>query len=156
MLGAFKVIGTPGTPAPFWTVRVEVGNARVPELQDIGREQSSFYDHTTVAQGHTQYGQLLGSPLIDRSGGVDFSLDRWTSRGRLGLSILERQMPRDLAVGMPADQLRTQWDVGVTGFRTFGKSDITFAFGHVWDLDRFPGIDAGNMYVRLGLRAGLP
>ena len=156
MLGAFKVIGTPAAPTPFWTVRVEVGNGRVAQLQDIGREQSSFYDHTTVTQGHTQLGQLLGSPLIDRSGGVDFSVDRWTSRGRLGLTLLERQMPPDLKVGMPADQLRTQWDVGITGFRTFGKSDVTFAIGHVWDLDRFPGTDVGNTYVRLGLRAGLP
>jgi hypothetical protein len=155
MLGAFKVIGTPGSSTPFWTARIEVGNGRVAAIQDIGREQSSFYDHTTVSQGHTQYGQLLGSPLIDRSGGVDLSVDRWTSRGRLGVTVFERQMPRDLQVGMPADQLRTQWDVGITGFRRFGKSDVTFALGHVWDLDRFPGIDVGNTYVRLGLRAGL-
>jgi hypothetical protein len=156
MLGAFKVVGTPGTNAAFWTLRAEIGNGRVSELQDIGREQSTFYDHTALTQGHTQYGQLLGSPLIDRSGGVDFSLDRWTSRGRLGLAILERQMPHDLEVGLPADQLRTQWDVGITGFRTFGKSDVTFAIGHVWDLDRFPNTDVGNTYVRLGVRAGLP
>jgi hypothetical protein len=65
-------------------------------------------------------------------------------------------MPHDLEVGLPADQLRTQWDVGITGFRTFGKSDVTFAIGHVWDLDRFPNTDVGNTYVRLGVRAGLP
>ena len=156
MLGAFKVIGAPATAASFWTVRVEIGNGRVAQLQDIRREQSTFYDHTTVTQGHTQLGQLLGSPLLDRSGGVDFSLDRWTTRGRLGLTLFERQMPRDLQVGMPADQLRTQWDLGITGFRTLGKSDVTFALGHVWDLDRFPNTDVGNTYVRLGLRAGLP
>jgi hypothetical protein len=156
MLGAFKVLGMPGRDSSFWTVRAEIGNARIPELQDIGREQSTFYDHTQLTQGHTQYGQLLGSPLIDRSGGVDFSLDRWTSRGRLGISIFERQMPGDLEVGLPADQLRTQWDLGVNGFRTIGKSDVTFALGHVWDLDRFPKTDVGNMYFRLGLRAGLP
>jgi len=156
MLGTFKVIGMPESSSPFWTLRVEVGNGRVAALQDIGREQSTFYDHTTLTQGHTESGQLLGSPLIDRSGGVDFSLDRWTTRGRLGLAIFERQMPGDLQVGLPADQLRTQWDVGVTGFRAFGKSDVTFAVGHVWDLDRFPKTDVGNTYVRLGLRAGLP
>jgi hypothetical protein len=155
MLGAFKVIGTAGTPNPFWTLRVEVGNGRVAQLQDIGREQSTFYDHTTVTQGHTQYGQLLGSPLVDRSGGVDASLDRWTSRGRLGVTLFERQMPGDFKVGMPADQLRTQWDLGISGFRKIGKSDVTFAVGHVWDVDRFPGTDVGNSYLRLGLRAGL-
>lgn len=156
MLGAFKVLGTPGTSPSFWTLRAEVGNGRVVALQDIGREQSTFYDHTQLAQGHTQYGQLLGSPLIDRSGGVDLSFDRWTSRGRLGLSVFERQMPGDLGVGLPADQLRTQWDLGINGFRTIGKSDVTFAIGQVWDLNRFPKTNVGNTYLRLGLRAGLP
>jgi len=33
---------------------------------------------------------------------------------------------------------------------------VTFAIGHVWDLDRLPETDAGNFYLRLGLRAGLP
>jgi hypothetical protein len=156
MLGFFKVIAPQSLSAGFWTLRAEVGSGRVSELQQLGREQSTFYDHTTVSQGHTQYGQLLGSPLIDRSGGIDAALDRWTRSGRFGVSVFERQMPGDLAVGLPPNQMRSQWDLAVNGTLFFGGSDVTFAVGHVWDLDRFPNTDVGNTYVRLGLRAGLP
>jgi hypothetical protein len=156
LLGAFKVIGPQSLSNGFWTVRAEVASGRVSELQNIGRGQSTFYDHTTVTQGHTQAGQLLGSPLVDRSGGVDASVDRWSKNGRLGLSLFERQMPGDLAVGLPPTQARSQWDVAVNGTWFFGGSDLTFALGHVWDLDRLPKTDVGNTYIRLGLRAGLP
>ena len=156
LLGMFKVIGLGPLTNGFWTVRVEVGNGRVAAIQDLGRGQSTFYDHTTVTQGHTQAGQLLGSPLIDRSGGIDASVDRWSTRGRLGISLFERQMPGDLAVGLPPTQTRSQWDLGFNGTWAVGRSDVTFAVGHVWDLDRLPETDAGNSYIRLGLRAGLP
>jgi hypothetical protein len=156
MVGLFKVIGPQSLATGFWTLRVEIGNGRVTELQDIGRGQSTFYDHTTVRQGHTQEGQLLGSLLIDRSGGIDASVDRWVKQGRIGLSVFERQMPGDLAVGLPPTQARSQWDLEVNGVWFLGKSDLTFAVGHVWDLDRLPRVDVGNTYLRLGLRAGLP
>ena len=54
LLGLFKVIGRDSLSDGFWTLRAEVGNGRVSALQDIGREQSTFYDHTTVTQGHTE------------------------------------------------------------------------------------------------------
>jgi hypothetical protein len=156
MLGLFKVIGPQSLSNGFWTFRAEVGSGRVSELQDLGRGQSTFYDHTTVTQGHTQDGQLLGSPLIDRSGGVDAAIDRWTRNGRVGMSLFERQMPPDLAVGLPPAQARTQWDFGANGTWFLGRSDVTFALGHVWDLNRFPHKNVGDNYVRVGLRAGLP
>jgi hypothetical protein len=156
MLGLFKVIGPQSLSNGFWTVRADVGSGRVSELQDLGRGQSTFYDHTTVTQGHTQAGQLLGSPLVDRSGGVDAAVDHWTPNGRWGVSLFERQMPGDLLTGMPATQTRSQWDLGISGTRFIGRSDVTFAIGHVWDIDRLPGTSVGNSYVRVGLRAGLP
>jgi hypothetical protein len=156
MVGFFDVIGPSTLSDGFWTVRVEAGDGRVSAIQQIGRGQSTFYDHTFLTQGHTQDGQLLGSPLIDRSGGVDASLDRWTRLGRMGLSIFERQMPMDLDVGMPANQLRSQWDTGVNATRFVGRLDITAAIGRVWDLNRFPGTDVGNNYARVSLRAAWP
>ena len=156
LLGTLKVIGIPSPDTPFWTLRAEAASGRVSPIQDLGRGQSTFYDHTTVTQGHTQAGQLLGTPLIDRSGGLDLAVDRWSPRGRLGLELFERQMPPDLAVGLPPDQTRSQWDLSVTGTRFFGTSDLTFSVGHVWDLDRFPDKDVGNMYLRVGFRAALP
>jgi len=156
MLGAFKVVGPASLADGFWTLRVEVGNGRVVPLQNIGRAQSTFYDHDRLTQGHTESGQLLGSPLIDRSGGIDFAADRWVRRGRIGVSLLERQMPGNLGVGFPAGDARSQWDVGVGGTVFVGSSDLTFAAGNVWDLNRLPSTDVGNAYVRVGVRVGLP
>lgn len=156
LLGTFKVIGPQSLAEGFWTVRVEVGNGRVVPLQQIGRGQSTFYDHSQLTQGHTESGQLLGSPLIDRSGGIDVAADRWLPRGRIGASLFERQMPGDFGVGMPRDSARTQWDAGFNGTLFVGPSDVTFAVGHVWDLNRTPSNDAGNSYARVGLRLGLP
>lgn len=154
MLGFLDVIGPASLARGFWTIRVESGNGRVSALQQIGRGQTTFYDHSSLTQGHTEDGQLLGSPLIDRSGGVDASVDRWIPGGRVGVSLLERQMPGDLGVGMPADQLRSQWDAGLNTTRFVGRLDVSASLGRVWDLDRFPGTDVGNNYARLSLRAG--
>ncbi len=155
LLGFFKVIGLDSAHAGFWTVRAEAASGRVSAIQQIGRGQSTFYDHIPIAQGHTELGQLLGTPLIEQSGGIDLGVDRFTSAGRLGVSLMERQMPPDTWVGMPANQLRSQWDLGFGGTIFHGKSDITFQVGHVWDLNRFPGQDVGNSYLRLGTRLGL-
>jgi len=156
MLGFMDVIGPQSLANGFWTVRTEAGNGRVAALQQIGRTQTTFYDHYPISQGHTEDGQLLGSPLIDRSGGIDFAVDRWNSRGRFGAEVFERQMPPDLDVGMPSYQDRSQWDAGVSATAFVGKSDVTVAAGHVLDINRFVVTDVGNWYLRLQLRAGLP
>jgi len=63
-------------------------------------------------------------------------------------------MPGDLDVGMPANAPRSQWDLGLTTTRFVGPLDISAAIGRVWDLNRFPGTDAGNNYLRVSLRTG--
>ena len=156
LLGFLKDIHLDADHTAFWTIRAEVASGRVSAIQQIGRGQSTFYDHFPIAQGHTELGQLLGTPLIQRSGGVDAAVDRWSPRGRFGVSLFERQMPADFGVGMPANDARSQWDLGIGGTVFLGRTDLTFQAGHVWDLNRFPGQDVGNSYLRLGTRLGLP
>lgn len=156
MLGFFDVVGPQTLENGFWTVRAEIGNGRIPALQQIGRAQTTFYDHSRITQGHTEDGQLLGSPLIDRSGGIDFAVDRWNSRGRFGVNVFERQMPPDEQLGMPSSQDRSQWDTNVSGTAFVGSSDLSVAAGHVLDINRFVMRDIGSWYLRLQLRAGLP
>lgn len=157
LLGFVKVIGLDPYQSDFWTVRVEIADARVDALQQLGRGQTTFYDHSLITQGHTELGQLLGSPLIERSGGMDLAVDHFTPGGRLGVELLERQMPPDLGVGMPTNQLRSQWDLGFGGTLFRGKDDLTFQLGRVWDFNRFPGVNGSNYYVRFGKRmSGLP
>jgi len=140
----------------FWTIRAEVANGRVSPIQNLGRSQTTFYDHSPLTQGHTELGQLLGTPLIEASGGADIAVDRWTSDGRIGIGVIERQMPSDLSVGMPSVRdSRSQWDLGISATRFRGASDISAAIGHVWDLNRLPGKSAGNSYVRISVRPSL-
>lgn len=156
LVGFFKVMGLDSSRTDMWTIRGTVANGSVASLQSIGRGQATFYEHGNVTQGHTERGQLLGTPLINRSWGINIAVDRFTDRGRLGISLMERQMPPDLQVGMPANQVRTQWDLGIGGVVFRGRSDITVQLGHVWDLNRFPDRDMGNTYVRLGTRFAPP
>ncbi len=156
LLGFFKVAGLDSTHSDFWTIRTEVANGRIGATDQIESAHSVFYQHSPITPGHTEFGQLLGTPLIEQSGGVDFSVDRYTSAGRLGVEIFERQMPLDLVIGMPADQLRSQWDLGFGGVIFHGGADINFKVGHVWDLNRFPGQDVGNNYLQLGMRFAPP
>ena len=157
LLGFIKVFGLNESDPDLWTFRATVADGRIDALQTIGRGQSIFYDHSTITQGHTEAGQLLGTPLIARSGGADFAIDRFTRGGRLGIELMERQMPPDGKVGMPADQLRSQWDLGVGGTLFRGGNDYTFQLGRVVDLNRFPGVNVTNYYIRFGKRmTGLP
>lgn len=148
---------TPDSAAgTMWTTRLEVANARISRIQTLGRGQAPFYTHGSVAQGHTVEGQLLGTPLAEQSGGLELSVDRWARWGRAGMTLLERQLPGDRLVGMPADSGRTQWDLGASMTWFAGGTDLHAQLGHVWDLNRFPGRDAGNLYLRAGARFGLP
>jgi hypothetical protein len=154
LAGFLQTVGW--TPTSFWTIRAEVANGRIAPIQALGRAQSTFYDHSVVTQGHTELGQLLGTPLVEESGGADISFDHWTTTGRLGLEIIERQLPGDLAVGVASpDQARSQWDMSISTTRFSGASDYSLALGHVWDFNRFPGKDVGNAYIRVSVRPGL-
>lgn len=150
IVGFQQVLGAPTATTSFWTVRAELASARIPELQSIGRSQSTFYEHGVLRQGHTQEGKLLGTPLMDRSGGLELSVDRWSPAGRIGVVLVERQMPKDNLVGMAADSARTQWDLGLSLTRARGRQRIHAQLGSVWDLNRFPGRDESNVYIRLG------
>ncbi len=156
LLGFMKVIGLDAYATDFWTLRMEIADGRIDALQQLGRGQTTFYDHSEITQGHTEAGQLLGTPLIERSGGVDLAVDYFMTGGRLGAELMERQMPPDLGVGMPADQLRSQWDLGFGGTLFRGKDDVSFQVGRVWDFNRFPGVNGTNYYVRFSRRFAAP
>ena len=72
------------------------------------RPQSTVYEHYTITQGHTNLGQLLGSPLLERTGGVEVSVDRWGNGGKLGAMVQERSMPLTRDLGVPAREARAQ------------------------------------------------
>jgi hypothetical protein len=154
LLGAQKAFRIDSTAGVFWRARLESASGRVSPIQNLGREQATFYEHASITQGHTQRGLLLGTSLIERAGGAEAAVDRFDSRGRLGMQLLQRQMPSDLRVSQPEERQRTQWDLRFSGMRFVGKSEFTWQIGNVWDLNRFPGRDVTSLYLGTGWRFG--
>lgn len=138
----------------LWMLRGEFVNGRVSMIQDLGRGQSTFYDHTPITQGHTEDGQLLGTPLLERAGGFEVGLDRWAPWGRAGLTIIQRLMPGDLNPAVSAATARSQWYTELSAVRFVGPSEWFAKAGMVFDLNRFPGRDVSNGYLQAGARVG--
>jgi hypothetical protein len=72
--------------------------AEVTHLSDapprVGRGYVAFYTNTSVTQGHTHRGQLLGAPIGTGAESLFIGGDYYWSRGRTGLS-LERTRYED-------------------------------------------------------------
>lgn len=138
----------------LWMVRGEYGNGRIGSIQRLGRGQATFYEHTPVTQGHTERGQLLGTPLLERSSGFELGVDRWASWGRAGFSVMQRAMPSDLSEGVTVATARSQWYTEASAVRFAGKRELFAKAGLVFDLNRQPGRDGTNAYVQVGARVG--
>lgn len=138
----------------LWMLRSELVNGRITELQGIGRGQATFYEHAPIAQGHTERGQLLGSFLLERAGGVELAVNRWTPQGRSGLSVMYRAMPGDLSGVVQGETARSQWYAEASAVRFVGSHEIFARAGVVFDLNRTSNRDARNTYLNLGLRLG--
>jgi hypothetical protein len=83
-LGLLKVFDAP-TSSPT-VLRAEVTNSRVTKLV-LGRGEGLFYEHGPIVQGHTQLGQLLGSPAVRGGGGATLAIDRYSPEGRVSLTL---------------------------------------------------------------------
>ncbi len=149
-LGFLKTLGDVRA-AKFWSVRAEYLDARVTPLQRF-RGQSTFYDHSPITEGHTQLGQLLGSPLIERSAGLEIAADRWSARGRTGLTLTQRSMPATLQEGEESGAARSQWALELSATRFRGSFDVTARAGAVLDLNRTPGNDVTSLFAGVSLR----
>lgn len=138
----------------WWMIRGEYVNGRITSLQQLGRGQATFFEHSPITQGHTERGQLLGSPLLERSAGFELGVDRWTQRGRAGITVMQRAMPSDLAQGVQLSTARSQWYTEASVVRFVGRHDLFARAGVVFDLNRRPGSDERNIYLLAGARLG--
>lgn len=150
--GLLKVAGKRES-GKFWTTRVEYLNGRITSLQRF-RPQASTYEHFTITQGHTNRGQLLGSPLLERTGGFEVAVDRWSHRGRIGGMIQQRAMPLLGEEGVPAGAARSQWALELNGSYFTRLAEYGWRAGTAWDLNRTPGVDLSNVFLGASLRFG--
>jgi hypothetical protein len=139
----------------FWLIRGDVANGRIGSISRLNRPQAFFYEHAPVTQGHTQRGQLLGTSLLERTGGLELSVDRYGQGGRFGVMLTSRAMPDGSGEGQVRAIARTQWALESTGVRFIGNHEISVRAGYVLDVNRQPTRDARSAYLSVGSRWSL-
>ncbi|MBC8089449.1 MAG: hypothetical protein H7Z40_19465, partial [Phycisphaerae bacterium] len=150
--GLLKVSGNRES-GKFWTTRAEYLNGRITSLHRF-RPQATMYEHFTITQGHTNRGQVLGSPLLERTGGFEFAVDRWSSGGRIGGMVQQRSMPLTGEESVPANGARSQWALEFNGTLFSRLSEYGWRAGLAWDLNRTPGDDVKNFFVGGSVKLG--
>lgn len=147
-----------GDPTDWWVFGAEVANSDVTHLRQV-RAQSAFYVHTSLRQGHTYEGQLLGSPAIYGGSGAKLSLSRYRLNGRT--SFFAERVLRGGTVGAPIDSnsglpgLDVQLSSGLEAVRFRGRLEFTGGITGTLNLNRGYTEDAFNLNARFGVRAPL-
>jgi hypothetical protein len=130
----------------------EVVNSRISHLQ-LGRPQTVFYVHSPVVQGHTEDGQILGSPSVYGGGGFSFALDRYTRDGRWTVAWQKIGRAEHLGVdGLPdGRQADVVHSVTVERVHNGRQAIITAGLTLSDDLNRDFGGDKGNVRVAVSV-----
>ncbi|HEX7240396.1 MAG TPA: capsule assembly Wzi family protein [Longimicrobiaceae bacterium] len=154
MLGFRKASGLSGNR--LLAVRGEVLNTEVSHIYLV-RSQSPFYRHALTYQGHTERGQLLGSPAGFGGAGSVLAADYYHERGRATLSwtrTLNKVNGEFLEKGIvdpkAHDVVHT---LGAESLLFVGKLDVTAGLNGAYNLNRNFQDDAFNLNLVLRVQA---
>jgi hypothetical protein len=154
MLAFRKVWGLDGNR--LLALRTEFLNAPPSNLHRT-RRQEPFYIHAWTRQGHTQLGQLLGSPAAYGGAGATLSIDLYHPGGRATAAwrrTVRGELGEYLETGAQ-DRPDVLHSLG-TEFLIFrGRWDLLAGLTGVYNLNRDFERDAVNLHAVLGVRAGL-
>lgn len=141
------------------SLRAEWVNAQASHLQEV-RNQGRFYRNSSVRQGHTHRGQLLGSPAGFGGGGSVVALEAFTPRGRWSADWTRTRI-RDNWGTAAADEENedavtdVMHSLGAEALFFRGAVDALASLRGSWELNRnFEG-EAFNLTASLGVRIGL-
>jgi hypothetical protein len=156
-IGFRKVSRRPGNR--LFAVRVEVQNLQFSRLAQ-GRNWAPFYTHgSTVRQGHTQLGQLLGSEAGVGGAGTVLAVESYSPHGRWTWSwtrMLRQQRGDPSGAGPPDGRgLDVQHALAVERLVFRGRYDLLARVAVVYELNRNFGGDAFNLNAALGVRASV-
>jgi hypothetical protein len=116
------------------------------------RFESTFYDHFPLAQGHTVRGQLLGSPLLEREGGLEVRVDRYDDSGYAAVVVATRGLTNQYAPAVAPENLRQEWSLMFERLRWTRAGAWRARAGLVADLNRWDGGEDGlGVHLSLGL-----
>lgn len=139
--------------ARFLVVRGELVNGQPSHLQR-GRRQEPFYIHASLRQGHTEGGQILGSPAAYLGAASTFAADlyhgkgRWTARWTRTL----RQEEGEYQVTGETFPVAVQQALGMEALFFRGPWELFGAADGIYEFDRHPGNDAVNVRLLVGAR----
>ena len=140
-------------------VRAEVQNLQYSVLA-LGRVWAPFYTHSsTVRQGHTQNGQVLGSEAGPGGAGSVVAVESYSPSGRWTWSwtrVLRQQRGELPQTGQPdLKGLDVQHELAVERLVFRGRYDLRAQVGAVYEFNRNFQSDAFNLNLVVGVRVGL-
>jgi hypothetical protein len=143
-------------PLDVWFIRIELQNLEISQLT-LARGQTPFYVHSTVTQGHTQRGKILGSPAGVGGAASVLALDRYHPGGRWTL-FLSRELRQDRGQYVQTGQLDpraldVQLAAGANGLFFRGPYDVTAGVTAVYELNRDFQRDVLNLNFTVAVRA---
>lgn len=135
------------------TLRGEHTDARVSAIV-LGRPQTSFYVHTVVTQGHTEYGQVLGGASVHGGGGSTLEMSRYDKAGRWTMSWV--RLAREQFISKDGLPVADSTDVihALTLERVMFQPhfDLTWSVTAARDLNRNFTSDVTNIRLTTGVR----
>jgi hypothetical protein len=153
MIGLARAFGDSATPTVF---RAEHLNTRISSLQ-VASAQERWYLHTRLRQGHTERGQVLGSPGGPGGGGTTVAIEHYEPNGRTAIR-WDRTMfaERRAADGLPEpDDADVLHSLTVDRLRMSHRGDLGFSVSLMKDFNRHFGGDAFNLNAAMTYRAYL-
>ena len=134
----------------IWSVTATGVSGRVPRI-NVFRPQQTFYEHFFLSQGHTSRGQLLGTQLLERTGGAEVRVDRYQAGGRTAAIISSRSLPNRKGVGLAEDFLRQEWSAWLEQLRFTSHGSYFARLGAIADIGRDPARgDSYSLSVSVG------
>ena len=152
MLGMRRVWG--GERESWTVVRAEVMNAEISHLSRV-RDQTRFYRHSRMQEGHTVNGQILGAPDGFGGAAAELAVDRYERWGRWTAgwkrAVYDRG-GRYWFTGVVQEEA-VDTSHGLTGevvwFR--GPLEVEGTLEGVYRFNRYFGDDAVNVHAALGV-----
>ena len=133
-------------------VRLETMNARITHLARI-RGQARWNQHGQLRQGHTQYGELLGSAAGLGGAATTLGVDVFRRDGRWSGEIARRARQQPLGEAAAANQLDVYHVVRAERVRFTRRGDVSVAVAAVHELNRDFVRGALNLRLELAWRA---
>jgi hypothetical protein len=145
-----------GRGGDITVVRGELVNGRVTHLA-LTSQQSPWYVHGGVRQGHTNRGQALGSAALYGGGASLIAVERYNDRGRRTLSWERLQLgdSRQAFHAAPSllhNDVAHQWSVDV--LRLGRRADLEFGASVIYEINRQLRGDAFSLRTAIGISPG--